>query len=770
MGNIKTDFEKDAKGISEIWPQWRIEYPPLGKGGFGRVYKATEVKEGGKEEEALKAAVKVISIKYEDFDDYDAPTEEVNRESPKKAALEKYEKLKNEIQTMKMLSSHSRIVSIWADEKVERDDSIEIYIRMELLTALDKYLQNRKITQELIIQIGCDICSALESCESKNIIHRDVKISNIFATEDDCFKLGDFGVAKNLEKESDMLKTSIGTRGYMAPEVFGGKAYDHRADIYSLGKVLEILLEDGYGGSGKLCIAPPKNVSEALKEIVKKATETEPQKRFQSASEMRKALEDVKLEIRTSRAGLQSENNTADSQNKTSKAQKKKSKSKGKKLGKFKVAVIVTLVLVAAFIIGAFALYRTSPVFEAIKSFENKDFENAVYIYNDSVKDSFIYKPLFLKQMEGVKDETFNLYLTDEADYDATIMTLTALKYMDLADAEDIRKAESIEAQKEILKSAEESYQKESYKSALEMYSQIPADSPFYEKACTQAQFAFDAYVGETDDKIYNYVASGYYSYAFDTINEAYALLPVGAESTKLDLIKEEVTEKHFEEVSESVNGYLQNHRYKYALEQIENATAYDNSRQLLKLKAETEAKYEAYVKELAHSLSEIGDFNGAKEEVSEALGLLPESTALKNLEEEVNDNLSKAFMAHCKAYDYRNYSDYTGSYGFNMSGKEYTNGFTLYSYGNTDKGYADFNIDKNYKTITFIFGHKDSTGMSDGVLNIYGDGVLIKEVEASASDSPQAITVNVENISILKFELTTSNTAYYGLGRIMAE
>jgi len=82
----------------------------------------------------------------------------------------------------------------------------------------------------------------LEICEQKRIIHRDIKDENIFVTSDGKFKLGDFGIAKELTRLS--LASSIrGTPLYMAPEVYRGKPYDSRSDLYSLGIVMYKLLK-----------------------------------------------------------------------------------------------------------------------------------------------------------------------------------------------------------------------------------------------------------------------------------------------------------------------------------------------------------------------------------------------------------------------------------------------------------------------------------------------------------------------------------------------
>src|SRR5699024_9189261 len=114
-------------------------------------------------------------------------------------------------------------------------------IRMELLKPLNEYTRKRTITRQDVIRLGIDLCKALELCQKYNIIHRDVKPENIFISDAGDYKLGDFGIARTVEKTTSGLSNK-GTYTYMAPEVYKGEAYGSTVDIYSLGIVLYRLL------------------------------------------------------------------------------------------------------------------------------------------------------------------------------------------------------------------------------------------------------------------------------------------------------------------------------------------------------------------------------------------------------------------------------------------------------------------------------------------------------------------------------------------------
>ena len=163
------------------------------------------------------------------------------------------------------------------------------------------------------MKLGIDLCRALETCGTYDIIHRDIKPENIFLSDLGHYKLGDFGIARQLERTSAGL-TKTGTLTYMAPEIYLGREYNASVDLYSLGIVLYRFLNDARAPflppapqpitvtereratqrrfSGEP-LPPPSIKNDALVKVVLKACAFDPKQRYHDAAEMRKDLEAV---------------------------------------------------------------------------------------------------------------------------------------------------------------------------------------------------------------------------------------------------------------------------------------------------------------------------------------------------------------------------------------------------------------------------------------------------------------------------------------------
>ena len=285
----------------ELWPGWET-VRLIGRGNFGAVYEIERNILGTTE----RAALKVISIPQHENDIEEMYSNGYDEESITSTFKYHLKSIVEEYSMMRKMSECLHIVSCDDVRFVQHDDGIgwDIFIKMELLTPLTKALPVQ-VSEETVLKVAKDLCSALDACKQYNIVHRDIKPQNIFRSPSGNYKLGDFGIAKTVEKT--MGGTKIGTYSYMAPEVYNNKPYGSGADIYSLGLVLYWLLNerrlpflplppakmrmgmDEEARKRRLSgeqFAEPKHGSGELKAIVMKACADNVEDRYTSASEM----------------------------------------------------------------------------------------------------------------------------------------------------------------------------------------------------------------------------------------------------------------------------------------------------------------------------------------------------------------------------------------------------------------------------------------------------------------------------------------------------
>ena len=226
---------------------------------------------------------------------------------PNTADPKQIERVITEIQAMLDMQGANNIVRIEEFDELDwpRGGGKDILIRMELLTSLDSIVKESTLPVDEVVKLGTHICKALELCESRKIVHRDIKPGNILVSGYGEYKLGDFGIARSMGERRTF--TGIGTDDFIAPEVYGmlGKReYDSRADIYSLGITLYYLLNqnklpfedtdsEGYIYRRRMgeVLPLPRNTPEWLAKVVLKACAYKPEDRYASAAEMRAALE-----------------------------------------------------------------------------------------------------------------------------------------------------------------------------------------------------------------------------------------------------------------------------------------------------------------------------------------------------------------------------------------------------------------------------------------------------------------------------------------------
>jgi serine/threonine protein kinase len=160
-----------------------------------------------------------------------------------------------------------------------------------------------KLPAERAVRIALGICEALEYIHGKGVVHRDLKPENIMVDADDHIKLIDFGIAASAGARRltfSKFSSTLGTPDYISPEQVRGKRGDGRCDVYALGVILYEMLTGKMPFEGPNPFAvmnsrllnhpiPPREanpeVSAEIQEIIYRALERDPAKRYASASE-----------------------------------------------------------------------------------------------------------------------------------------------------------------------------------------------------------------------------------------------------------------------------------------------------------------------------------------------------------------------------------------------------------------------------------------------------------------------------------------------------
>ena len=300
------EYSVDA-AVLDGWNITRL----LGEGSYGKVFEIERSEFG----QTYRAALKVITVPQSS-----AEVRSVISEGMSVSQAEAYfhgivEELMHEFSIMFKLKGTANIVSCEDLRVLEHPDGIgwDILIRMELLHPLLPYVYEHPMARRDIIRLGIDICKALELCQRYNIIHRDIKPENIFISDNRDYKLGDFGIARTIERTTSGLSKK-GTYSYMAPEVYAGREYGFSVDTYSLGLVLYRMLNKN---RGPFLPQPPEAITFSsreqalarrmsgeplprpfygegrLGEIVLKACAFDPKDRYSSPQQLRQELEAI---------------------------------------------------------------------------------------------------------------------------------------------------------------------------------------------------------------------------------------------------------------------------------------------------------------------------------------------------------------------------------------------------------------------------------------------------------------------------------------------
>jgi serine/threonine protein kinase/outer membrane protein assembly factor BamD (BamD/ComL family) len=268
----------------------------LGAGGMGVVYLAEDVK-----------LTRKVALKFLPQDRAHDPqiTERFLREARTASAL-----------------NHPNICTIY---QVDEHDG-RPFIAMELLEGhtLSSKIDGRPLEIGALLRLGVQIADALDAAHARGILHRDIKPANIWVTDREQAKILDFGLAKTTPgadsntRSASLIETGLlttahgvamGTVAYMSPEQARGEELDSRTDLFSFGLVLYEMAtgRQTFQGSTSAVVfdailnrEPPApvelnaNVPLSLERLIARAIDKDRTRRFQSAAEMREALEEVR--------------------------------------------------------------------------------------------------------------------------------------------------------------------------------------------------------------------------------------------------------------------------------------------------------------------------------------------------------------------------------------------------------------------------------------------------------------------------------------------
>jgi serine/threonine-protein kinase len=195
------------------------------------------------------------------------------------------------------------------------EDNDQVYIAMELVEGapLSAHLESRRLTYDEVLHIGRQVADALGHAHERGIVHRDLKALNVMVMPNGRCKVLDFGLATRFDQVNEetartMLTATgdlLGTPAYMAPERFQFHPADARSDVWALGVVLYEMVSGSRPFVGQTAFeitsailnkppAPlPSKVPMALRAVIERCLEKNPQDRYATAGKVSEELESI---------------------------------------------------------------------------------------------------------------------------------------------------------------------------------------------------------------------------------------------------------------------------------------------------------------------------------------------------------------------------------------------------------------------------------------------------------------------------------------------
>ena len=595
---------------------------------------------------------------------------------------------------------------------------------IRLMVSLEGCPNNHQMTEAEVIKLGCDICTALETCAEEKIIHRDIKPGNILVHKSGDFKLGDFGIARKLENMTGGLSQRY-TPKYMAPEVATSMYYDERVDIYELLNGLRIPFQPNKQinsladienavrrrNSGE-AFDVPINASTEMADLILRACAYDPNMRFSSATEMKQALMSVangtyqigasNLDRTTSMRRAPANYDKTTSVRKAPSASNQKSAPAVNTFGsapkkKSKMPAVIAVVLAVVLLVGA-------GIFAVPKLLDGNDSTEQGETSGQTTSETADYSKFDEEQIASIISEADAL--AAEEDYEGALVKVqtglvTYPKSADLQNkADEYTEALNAQIKEKTLAEAKTLADSGDYVSAIALIKntqETQEDDAEYQSALKTYSNAYKSEIITSADAL---AAEGDYVGAMAKIGEAKMVVGNDAE---LDKKAQEYEDNYIAGVINESNNLVSANKYTEATALI-NAT-----------------------------LTEFP--NNQK--------LLEQRTTIQN-------SMPKNFMDVCAPYEMNsNTYLHTGTKSFTMSGEKYSNGITMEIY---DSGsWFLSNLKGEYSELQFYLGHVDGSGMSNVTLTVLLDDVPYMSYEVSSAGLPQLITVPVTGVKQLK-------------------
>ncbi len=620
--------------VHSIWPDWEIT-DKIGEGSFGKVYRAKRDDLGS----TVYSAVKIIKVP-QNQSEAEFARSEIGLDDQSTTAYFKsiVDDCVNEIKTMESLKGTQNIVSI-EDYKVIEDQvnfGWTIIIRMELLTSFVSFTKNRILNEQEVVKLGIDICNALEFCGKLNIMHRDIKPENIFISPFGIYKLGDFGIARKLERSSSGMSKK-GTYNYMAPEIYcGSTSYDITSDIYSLGIMLYKLINNN-----RLPLVDPKstsvthqqmqeafdlrqsgaplpkpvNASDAFASVILTACAYDPRNRFPNATVMKQALLDVQngrpVQFRPAppqpNPGVDPDGtvigvNSFDA-NATRFGSKANPPAKGfnpnppqvppaetlvppkapkkekKKMSKAKKTLIVILVFLILGAAGTGAIMLShyfSSEQKIVRALEKKDYDGALAVYNENYDDDA--GKALINTLETRLNQIKDQYYNNEIEYEVANMEVSTIEKMNIADIADTLSSvkddlAAMNASRTAFNTAQTMFEKADYPGAIENYKKVIEEDSNYETAKSQLSAAVENYRKTELEAAAAFVKDGSYAKAIAELENALKILPDDASLTEQITVYQSENSAHLkEDAIKTAAEYAEKEDYESAIGAIRSA------------------------------------------------------------------------------------------------------------------------------------------------------------------------------------------------------